>query len=43
MVLILRRPKAVSKDEDGDSGKNSLVLRDALRAPQDEVLFWGLV
>jgi hypothetical protein len=35
MVLILRRPKAVSKDEDRNE---NLVLRDALRAPQDEVL-----
>jgi len=39
MVLILRRPKAVSKDEGRISawGQN-LALRDALRAPQDEVL-----
>jgi hypothetical protein len=37
MVLILRRPKAVSKD--GDHYDENLVLRDALRAPQDEVLF----
>jgi hypothetical protein len=36
MVLILRRPKAVSKDE--DRSDENLVLRDALRAPQDEVL-----
>jgi hypothetical protein len=40
MVLILRRPKAVSKDEALISGQN-LVLRDALRVPQDEVLLSG--
>ncbi len=40
MVLILRRPKAVSKDE-GLISEQNLVLRDALCAPQDEVLLLG--
>jgi hypothetical protein len=37
MVLIPRGPKAVLKDE--NQLDENLVLRDALRAPQDEVLF----
>jgi hypothetical protein len=42
MVLSLRRPQAVSKDEGrGRGGEHGLVLRDARRAPQDEVLFSG--
>ncbi len=42
MVLILRRPQAVSKDEGHDrGGKHGLVRRDALCASQDEVLLLG--